>query len=82
MPRPESGDALRETVALAGGGYVVFELSGVVSGMPESIDEDERERMREILAQTIAQAELFAYSVETVTDATVRVPDEVLEPQF
>jgi hypothetical protein len=38
--------------------------------------------MREILAQTMAQAELFAYSVETVTDATVRVPDEVLEPQF
>jgi hypothetical protein len=82
MPRPDTGDAVREIVALAGGDYVVFVLSGVVSGTPESIEEDERERMREIIAQSAAEAELLAYAAETVADATVRVPDEILEPRF
>ena len=82
MPRPDAGEALRATVALAGGDYIVFELTGVVSGTPESIDEAERERLRDIIALSAAEAELYAYAAETVADATVRVPEDVLEPQY
>src|SRR5690606_2961229 len=66
MPRPNSAQPLQAAAALAGGDYVVFQLSGVVSGTPESIDEAERKRMREIIALSAAEAELYAYSLETV----------------
>jgi peptidyl-prolyl cis-trans isomerase D len=82
LPRPSAGEPLRGTVGLSGGDYVVFTLSGVVSGTLDSIDDDELKRMRDIIALSAAEAELFAYSAETVADATVRVPEDVLDPQF
>lgn len=82
MPRPRAGAPLRATAALAGGDYVVFQLSGVVSGTVESIDEEERKRMRDIIALSAADSELFAYSIETVADASVRVPNDILEPRY
>ena len=38
--------------------------------------------MRDIIALSAADSELFAYSIETVADASVRVPNDILEPRY
>jgi peptidyl-prolyl cis-trans isomerase D len=82
LPKPVENAAERERVALANGSQAVLILSGVQAGSPDSVPQAEREQRRQQLADQSAYAELTSY-VGTLRDqATVRIPDEVLEPQY
>lgn len=80
LRKPAEGAPVQETVALANGDHAVLVLSNVEPGRPESIPEATREQQRNALAQQIAAAELASYSADLRDRATVRVPNEVLEP--
>jgi peptidyl-prolyl cis-trans isomerase D len=82
LPKPVAGSAERERVALANGSQSVLVLSGLQVGSPDSVPQVEREQRRRQLADQSAYAELTSY-VGTLRDqATVRIPEEVLEPQY
>jgi peptidyl-prolyl cis-trans isomerase D len=82
MPTPAEGAVVRDLVALANGNHAVVVLSGVQPGQPDAISQAERDRQRGELADQSALAELSAYSSEVRNNATVRIPEEVLEPQL
>ena len=51
-------------------------------GYPEDIPVADRELGQQDLAQSTAAMEINAYAAAARGEANVRVPDEVLEPQF
>jgi peptidyl-prolyl cis-trans isomerase D len=82
LPKPAAGAVERERVALANGSQAVLVLSGLQAGSPDSVAQAERDQRRRQLADQSAYAELTSY-VGTLRDqATVRIPDDVLEPQY
>jgi peptidyl-prolyl cis-trans isomerase D len=79
MPKG-SGAPQREIIALANGGQAVIVLTGVEAGEPTSMEQAERDQRQQQLADQAARAELTGY-VENVRDsATVRIPDDILNP--
>jgi len=75
-------DPIRQPVPMANGDRAVLLLYAVESGEPDSIPREERdERLRQLAEQT-ALAELNGYVANIREQATVRIPDEVLNPQF
>lgn len=80
LPKPEAGEPIRENVSLANGGQAVLVLSSVAPGQPESIPSADREQRRQQLADQAAAAELTSYVGDLRDRATVRIPDEVLNP--
>ncbi len=79
MPKT-SGAPQRESIALANGGQAVIVLTGVEPGEPTSMTQDERDQRQQQLADQAARAEITGY-VGTIRDAaTVRIPDEILNP--
>jgi peptidyl-prolyl cis-trans isomerase D len=82
LPKPAEGSSERERVALANGGQAVLTLSGVQAGSPDSVPQTERDQRRRQLADQSAYAELTSYVGALRDQATVRIPDEVLEPQY
>jgi peptidyl-prolyl cis-trans isomerase D len=79
MPKT-SGAAQRESSALANGGQAVIVLTGVEPGEPTSMTQDERDQRQRQLADQAARAEFTGY-VGTIRDtATVRIPDDILNP--
>lgn len=82
QPKPESGRAIRQRVPLSGGDSALVLVYDVEPGQPEDFSVEEREQLREQLADLAAQAELEAYVRDVRARATVRIPDEVLNPQL
>ena len=82
LPKPASGELLRETVALANGGHAVLVLSSVQPGQPETVAQAERDQRQRQLADQTASAELVGYAGDLRDRATVRIPEEILEPRF
>jgi peptidyl-prolyl cis-trans isomerase D len=82
LPKPEGGAVAREAVALANGNHAVLVLSNVQPGSPDSVDQAERDQRQRQLADQAAYAELTSYIGTIREQATVRIPDEVLNPQF
>jgi peptidyl-prolyl cis-trans isomerase D len=82
LPKPAAGMAERERVALANGSQAVLVLSGLQVGSPESVPQAERDQRRRQLADQSAYAELTSYVAALRDEATVRIPDDVLEPQY
>ena len=80
MPPPAADAARIERVSLASGDEAVLLLHAVRAGEPESIPRDAREQRRLQLADQAAIAELAAYVGNVRDAATVRVPQEILEP--
>ena len=80
MQKTDAAAPQRESVALASGGQAVIILTGVRAGEPESMTADEREQRRQQLANQAARAELTGYAGNLRAAATVRIPDEVLNP--
>jgi hypothetical protein len=79
MPKT-TGAPQREIIALANGGQAVIVLTGVEPGEPTSMTQAERDQRLEQLADQTAQAELGGYVGNVRETATVRIPDEILNP--
>ena len=80
LPKPAAGEVVRENVGLANGASAVLVLSNVAAGQAESIPSDDREQRRQQLADQTAAAEITAYAGDLRDRATVRIPDEILNP--
>jgi peptidyl-prolyl cis-trans isomerase D len=79
MPKT-SGAPQREIIALANGGQAVIVLTGVEPGEPTSMTQSERDQRQQQLADQAARAELTGYIGSIRNTATVRIPDEILNP--
>jgi peptidyl-prolyl cis-trans isomerase D len=82
LPKPAEGQVERERVALANGNQAVLVLTGVRPGAPDSVPQAERDQRRRQLADQAAYAELTGYVGELRDQASVRIPPEILEPQY
>ena len=81
-PSAAIGDRVVRRVPLRSGDESVIVLSGVQPGDPEAIAAEVREERLELLAGQNAQIEIAGYAANVSDAADVRVPDEVLNPQF
>lgn len=79
---PAEGGVLREIVPLASGDYAVLALSGVEPGSVDATPREERNAQNAQLAEQASLAELSGYAREVRDDATVRIPDIVLNPIY
>lgn len=82
LGRPAAGSAVWDSVALSTGDQTVLVLRAVESGEPETIAREERDERQEQLAQQAGLVELAGYIGEVRSQATVRIPEEVLDPIF
>ena len=81
LPKPAQGQVTREHVALANGSHAVLALSNVQAGAPDSIPQGERDQRQRQLADQSAYSELTGYVGTLREQATVRIPQDVIEPQ-
>jgi len=81
LPKPAQGEVTREHVALANGSHAVLALSNVQAGTPDSIPQGERDQRQRQLADQSAYSELTSYVGTLREQATVRIPQDVIEPQ-
>jgi peptidyl-prolyl cis-trans isomerase D len=79
MPKT-TGAPQREIVVLANGGQAVIVLTGVEAGEPTSMSQAERDQRQQQLADQAARAELTGYVGSVRDTATVRIPDDILNP--
>jgi peptidyl-prolyl cis-trans isomerase D len=82
LAKPTNGMVVRRKIALSNGGQAVIALSDVQPGQPDSLPQSEREQRRQELADQAAMAELTSYVGTVREQAKVRIPPEVLEPQY
>ena len=82
LGKPQAGNPTRELVPLVNGDRAVLLLSGVEAGEPEDIAREARDERQRELAEQAAIIELGSYVEGVVDSATVRIPEEVLNPQF
>jgi peptidyl-prolyl cis-trans isomerase D len=80
MPKTTAAAPLREAVALAGGGQAVIVLTGVEAGEPTAMSQAERDSRQRLLADQAARAEILGYASSVRASASVRIPDDILEP--
>ncbi len=80
--RPATDAILTELVPLASGDYAVFSLSAVEAGQIDAISRDDRNLQNSQLAEQASMFELTGYAAEVRNNATVRIPDIVLNPIF
>ena len=79
--RPDGeGGEVRERVALAGGGEAVVLTTAIRPGNADSLTRDELQARLTALAQATAGFELAGYAQHVRDDASVRIPDEVIDP--
>jgi peptidyl-prolyl cis-trans isomerase D len=79
VPLPVEGVA--EIVPMAAGDYAVLALYAVTPGDPQTIPLEQRDRQQLQRIQESAISELTAYAADVRDRASVRIPDEILEPQ-
>jgi peptidyl-prolyl cis-trans isomerase D len=82
LPKDQVDGAKRQEAALADGGHAVFMVSKVETGQPANIPQSERDQRQQGLAQQSALAELTSYEGSLREQATVRIPDEILNPAY
>jgi hypothetical protein len=82
LPKPMPGVIVRETVGLANGNHAVLAVANVQSGEPGTVAQVERDQRQKQLADQAALAELASYVGDLRERATVRIPEEILEPTF
>jgi peptidyl-prolyl cis-trans isomerase D len=80
MPKATAAAPLREIISLASGGQAVIVLTGVEAGEPSSMTQTERDQQQEQLAEQAARAELTGYVGNVRDEATVRIPEDILNP--
>jgi peptidyl-prolyl cis-trans isomerase D len=79
MPKT-SGAPQREIIALSNGGQAVIVVTNVEAGEPTSMSQEERDQRQQQLADQAARAELTGYAGNLREAATVRIPDDILNP--
>jgi peptidyl-prolyl cis-trans isomerase D len=82
LPKVTADTVRREEVALAGGSHAIVALSDVQPGDPSAVPQAERDAQQQQLAAQAAYAELTSYAGNLRSQATVRIPDEVLNPLY
>jgi peptidyl-prolyl cis-trans isomerase D len=80
--KPAADAVVRELVSLASGDSAVFMLSAVEVGQIDAIPRDEQNLRHTQLAEQAGMFELTGYAAEVRNDATVRIPDIVLDPIY
>jgi len=76
------GEPIVEPVPLASGDFAVLMLTNVEPGDPDAVTDEEREAAARQLTDQAAMFELTGYAGEIRDDATVRIPDQVLNPIY
>jgi peptidyl-prolyl cis-trans isomerase D len=82
LGKPAEGSPRLEPVPLASGDYAVLRLSAVEAGDPDAVTVDERTMAGRQLTDQAAMLELTGYANEIRDEATVRIPDQVLNPTY
>jgi peptidyl-prolyl cis-trans isomerase D len=82
LGKPQADAVITELVPVASGDYAVLLLSAVEVGQTDSIPREERVRESAQLAERATMSELSGYAAEVRNDATVRIPDIILNPIF
>lgn len=82
LGKPAAGEPILEPVPLASGDFAVLLLTNVEPGATEAVTEEERDAAARQLTDQAAMFELTGYAGEIRDDATVRIPDQVLNPVF
>ena len=82
LGKPLAGAVIRELVPIASGDYAVLVLSAVEAGNADDIPREERNLQRLQLAEQTTMSEITGYAAEVRNQATVRIPDVVLNPIF
>jgi len=82
LPKPAAGVTPRELVPQSNGAYAVLVLSNVQAGAPENVAQTERDQRQRQLADQSANAELTSYVAALRALATVRIPDDILDPKY
>ena len=73
-------DAFREQIPLASGDQAVATISGLRPGSPDSLTQEERQQQVRQLAEQAAMYELTSYAGQVRDQATVRIPEAILDP--
>ena len=82
LGKPAAGEPIIEPVPLASGDFAVLMLANVEPGDMEAVTEEERAAAATQLTEQAAMFELTGYAGEIRDAATVRIPDQVLNPIF
>jgi peptidyl-prolyl cis-trans isomerase D len=82
MAEPMAGQPERQRVPLASGDQAFVVLHSVVAGRPEDVAREERDQRQRDLANQAAGIELSSYVGDVRNQATVRIPQEILNPQL
>jgi len=82
LGKPAAGEPIVEPVPLASGDFAVLMLANVEPGDMEAVTEEERAAAATQLTEQAAMFELTGYAGEIRDAATVRIPDQVLNPIF
>jgi hypothetical protein len=82
LARPAPDAPILEPVPLASGDFAVLLLAGVRPGDVETVAETERDTIGRQLTDQAAMFELTGYAGEIRDDATVRIPDQILNPTY
>jgi peptidyl-prolyl cis-trans isomerase D len=82
LPKMMPGATVHETVSLANGNHAVLAVANVQPGTPDAVAQAERDQRQRQLADQAALAELASYAGDLRERATVRIPEEVLQPTF
>ena len=82
VPRSAISDPVIREVPLRNGDTAVIDVLAVESGTPDDIPVADRDQRQRQLADQAANLEAAAYAAEVRDAASVRIPDDVLNPQF
>jgi peptidyl-prolyl cis-trans isomerase D len=82
LGKPQADAPITEPVPLASGDFAVLLLANVEPGDPDAVTDEERDTAARQLTDQAAMFELTGYAGEIRDDATVRIPDQVLNPIF
>lgn len=82
QPPPEPGEPSVLRTGLSGGDEAVVLLNRVEPGRPEDISVTEREQQQEQLRQIAAGNEINAFATDARAEASIRVPDQILDPDL
>lgn len=82
LGKPAADASLLEPVPLASGDFAVLRLGGVRPGDVDTVTEEERQTIARQLTDQAAMFELTGYAGEIRDEATVRIPDQILNPTY
>ncbi|MBH97394.1 MAG: hypothetical protein CMM56_02965 [Rhodospirillaceae bacterium] len=80
LGQPVLSQVLNQQIGLTNGGHAVYSVYGLRVGNEDSLTIAERSQLNNQLGQQVATHELTSYVSEVRQQATVRIPETVLDP--